>query len=138
MTTITLLIITALLWGSAPILEKVGVGKTDPLTAVTIRSFAITIALLISLTISGKIKDVFTTDIKAVIIFSISGLMAGLFGMWTYLSALKLGETSKVVPIAATYPLVTAILSVLILKEGVTAPRIIGTILIISGVWFVK
>ncbi len=138
MTTGVLLLLTVLLWGSAPILEKIGVGRVDPLTAVTIRSFAITIILLIILTFTGRIKGLFTTDMKSIAIFAISGLMAGLIGMWTYLSALRLGATSKVVPIAATYPLVTAILSVIILKEGVTLLRLIGTLFIIIGVWLVR
>jgi len=65
-------------------------------------------------------------------------MMAGLLGMWTYYTALKMEATSKIVPIAACYPLVTAFLSVLILKEGVTFQRIIGTALIVSGIWLVK
>ena len=46
--------------------------------------------------------------------------------------------TSKIVPIAACYPLVTALLSVLVLKEGVTLSRVVGTALIVSGIWLVK
>jgi uncharacterized membrane protein len=45
---------------------------------------------------------------------------------------------SKIVPIAACYPLVTAMFSVLILKEGVTIQRVIGTTLIVAGIWLVK
>lgn len=138
MTPIALLIITAVLWGSSPILEKVGLGKTDPLTAVTIRSFAITLILLVFLTLTGRMRDIFEIDMKSLAIFTVSGFLAGLLGMWTYFGALKLGATSKVVPIAATYPLVTAVLSILILKEGVTIPRLFGTILIILGVWLVR
>ena len=138
MTMTMLLLLTALLWGSSPILEKIGLGRVDPLTAVTIRSLAITIILLGFLALTGKIKDLFNIDPKSLIIFSISGFLAGFLGMWTYFGALKLGATSKIVPIAATYPLVTAILSIIILKEGVTLFRIIGTVFIILGVWLVK
>lgn len=138
MTTVILLLLTALLWGSSPILEKIGLVKVDPLTAVTIRSLAITVILLIFLMATGKMKEVFTVDAKSVVIFVVSGFMAGLLGMWTYFGALKLGAASKIVPIAATYPLVTAVLSVIILKEGVTLVRLLGTILIIAGVWLVR
>jgi transporter family protein len=75
---------------------------------------------------------------KSIIIFGTSGMMAGLLGMWTYYEALKMEATSKIVPIAACYPLVTAFLSFLILKEGVTLPRVIGTALIVGGIWLVK
>lgn len=135
---ILLLIITAFLWGSTPVLEKIGLGKTDPLTGVTIRSIAVTIALLIYITFAGKIKELFQTDPKTLVIFSLTGIMAGLLGMLTYFFALKKGATSQIVPIAAAYPLITAILSVLILREHVTPLRIAGTILIIVGIWFVQ
>jgi transporter family protein len=138
MVTILLLIITAILWGTSPILEKIGLGRTDPLTAVTVRSIAVTVALILFLTLTGRMKEILHLDTKTIAIFSISGLIAGLLGMLTYFGALRMAPTSKVVPIAATYPLVTAILSVLILKEGVTVLRLIGTILIIVGIWFVK
>jgi len=138
MTTALLLILTAILWGSSPILEKIGLGRIDPLTAVTVRSFAISIILILFLTATGKIRELLTLEPKTIMIFSLSGLLAGLLGMWTYFGALKLGATSKIVPIAAAYPLVTAILSILILKEGVTIVRLAGTILIVMGIWLVK
>ncbi|GAG05750.1 unnamed protein product, partial [marine sediment metagenome] len=85
-----------------------------------------------------RIKDVFRVDAKTIIIFSATGLLAGLLGMVTYFYALKKGATSQIVPIAAAYPLVSAVLSVIILKESVTPLRILGTILIVTGIWFVR
>ncbi|MFH1753003.1 MAG: EamA family transporter [Candidatus Omnitrophota bacterium] len=138
MTSVLLLLATAVLWGSSPILEKIGLAKTDPLTAISIRSLAITVILLLFLTFTGRIKDLFVIDAKSLSIFILSGFLAGFLGMWTYFGALKMGATSKIVPIAATYPLVTAILSIIILKEGVTLFRVIGTVMIIIGVWLVR
>jgi uncharacterized membrane protein len=43
-----------------------------------------------------------------------------------------------VVPITATYPLITALLSWAILQESLTIPRMIGTAFIVLGVWLVK
>jgi transporter family protein len=77
-------------------------------------------------------------DGKGFLLFGTSGLMAGLLGMWTYYTALRMEATSKIVPIAASYPLVTALLSILVLREGMTLPRVIGTALIVVGIWFVK
>jgi len=135
---ILLLIVTAFLWGTTPVLEKIGLGSIDPLTGVTIRSIAVTVALVIYLVLAGKMRQVFQADFKTWAIFSITGLMAGLLGMLTYFIALKRGATSQIVPIAAAYPLVTAILSVLILGGHVTFLRLIGTILIVAGIWFVR
>lgn len=133
-----LLVITALLWGATPIIEKMGLARVDPLIGVTVRSFIVTIGLLILTFLLGKGKELSSLDSKSLLLFGLSGLMAGLLGMWTYYSALKIGATSKIVPIAASYPLITAFLSVLILREGVTLSRIIGTTLIVTGIWLVK
>ena len=133
-----LLILTAILWGATPILEKAGLAKVTPLTAVTIRSIAVCTVLIFYLAITGKLREAVSVDLRTIVIFSISGILAGLIGMMTYFAALKSGATSEAVPIAATYPLVTAILSVLILGEQMTPIRVMGTILIVAGVWLVK
>ena len=135
---ILLLIITALLWGFTPIIEKIGLTKVDPLIGVTIRSAIVTVGLFILTFLLGKGRALMEVDGKSFLLFSTSGMMAGLVGMWTYYTALKMEATSKIVPIAASYPLVTALLSILILREGVTLPRVIGTALIVIGIWFVK
>lgn len=135
---VLLLIVTTLLWGLTPILEKIGLAKVDPLIGVTIRSAIVTAGLFLLTFLLGKGRALMELDGKSILLFGASGMMAGLFGMWTYYGALKMEATSKIVPIAACYPLVTAFLSVLVLKEGVTLPRIIGTALIVSGVWLVK
>jgi len=58
--------------------------------------------------------------------------------MLTYYSALKLDLSSRVVPLAATYPLVTSLWAYLFLGESLTPQRIIGTILIVVGILLVK
>jgi transporter family protein len=133
-----LLIATTLLWGSTPILEKIGLAKVDPLIGVTVRSAIVTAGLFLIIFLMGKGRELIELDGKSVLLFGASGVIAGLLGMWTYYGALKLEATSKIVPIAACYPLVTALLSILVLKEGVTFQRVIGTMLIVSGIWLVK
>jgi transporter family protein len=135
---IVLLVITAVLWGITPIMEKKGLQTASPLVGLVFRNFTVSFILLMMILFMGKAKEVLTTSPKAVILFGLSGIIAGLLAMLTYFSALKLGATSQIVPIAATYPLVAAIISVLVLGEQVTFIRIIGTILIIIGIWLVK
>jgi transporter family protein len=135
---ILLLVVTTLLWGSTPILEKTGLAKVDPLIGVTIRSAVVTAGLFLLTFLLGKGRALIELDGKSILLFGASGMMAGLLGMWTYYGALKMEATSKIVPIAVCYPLVTALLSVLVLKEGVTLHRVIGTSLIVSGIWLVK
>lgn len=132
------LLITALLWGSSPIIEKIGLASTDPILGIAIRSFTVSSLVIIILLFTGKINMLLSLDFKTVVIFAASGIMAGLLGIWAYFHALKLGATSKVVPIAATYPMVTAVLAICLLKEEISISKAIGTILIIFGIWLVK
>ena len=135
---IFLLVVTALLWGATPILEKIGLIKVDPVVGITIRSAVATVGLLILTLLLGRGRALIEVDGKGFLLFGASGVLAGALGMWAYYAALKMEATSKIVPISASYPLVTALLTVLILREGVTLPRVIGTALIVIGIWFVK
>jgi len=133
-----LLFITALLWGASPIIEKIGLTSTDPILGIAVRSFTVSSLLIIFLLLSGKIHSLFSLSFKSTALFACSGIMAGLLGMWCYFSALKLGATSKVVPIAATYPMVTAVLAITLLKEEFSLSKVIGTLLIVIGILLVK
>ncbi len=133
-----LLVITLLLWGTTPILEKVGLREVDPLTGVLIRSLSITVILLVIYIAKGRMHEVTGVGLKNFALFTASGVMAGLLGMWTYFHVLKGGATSGIVPIAAAYPLVTALLGIFILKEEVTVQRLVGILLTIIGIVLVK
>lgn len=135
-----LIMLSVLFWGVTPVVEKTGFSQaeTDPFIALTIRSLAIFFGLLVLIVGMGKTQALIETNPRVIFFFTLSGLLAGLLGTWTYLTALKMGDASRVVPITATYPLVTAFLSFLILKEDFSLSRILGTILIVMGVWLLK
>jgi transporter family protein len=135
---ILLLVLTAILWGITPIMEKKGLQNTSPLVGLVFRNFTVSFILILAILFMNKTKEVFTTSSRDMILFGLSGIIAGLLAMVTYFSALKLGATSQIVPIAATYPLITAIISILLLGEQLTFIRIIGIVLIIIGIWLVK
>ena len=135
---IFMLIITMLLWGTTPLFEKIGLRYTEPLMGVFIRSLAITVILFIIYLFSGRLNELAKVPPLGYALFSASGIMAGLIAMWTYFYLLKAGMASKIVPIAAAYPLITAILSMAILKEEVNIQRIAGIILTIIGVVLIK
>jgi bacterial/archaeal transporter family protein len=133
-----LLIITMLLWGTTPILEKIGLREVDPLTGVLVRSLTITIILLVIYICTGRISELPHIGLKNASLFAASGILAGLVAMWTYFYVLKTGMTSKIVPIAASYPLVTALLGMFFLGEAMTVQRMIGILLTILGIVLVK
>ena len=132
------ILLTIICWGSAPILEKYGLRDIDPFSAVFVRSTAILFMLVVVFLLSGRMNVLWRTPPKTILVFTVSGFLAGLAGMWTYFKALKMAPSSKIVPLVAIYPLMTAVLSVFILKEEFSWPRILGTVLIVTGVLLVK
>ncbi len=67
---------------------------------------------------------------------SLYGIAAGFLGTLGYIFfilATRSGKVSIVVPLTATYPVITFLLGVLILKEQVQIHHILGMILAIAG-----
>ena len=83
----------------------------------------------------AQIKSV---DIKTMGILILAGVLASFVAQISFYHGLKLGEVSRVVPISGTYHVVAFILGILIFKEAITVQKIIGVLLVVSGVWFLK
>lgn len=129
---------TTIFWGGAAIFDKLALGKTAPFTGLMVRQFILTAILLILGLGTGRLANITALDWRTTFLFGLSGICGGALGLWTYYHALRLGGASLVVPISATYPLITVFLSWLILQEGLTLSRVIGTVFIVIGVWLVK
>ena len=137
--TYTLIFLTVLFWGGTAIIDKIALREATPLAGLVIRSIAVVLSLIIfSFFARGLFSEAFKLSPKTVVLFCLSGIFAGLLGMLTYYSALKDMPSSIVVPLCSTYPLVTAILGMLVLKEGFSLPKLFGVALIVIGIWFVK
>ncbi|MCK5567894.1 MAG: EamA family transporter [Actinomycetia bacterium] len=57
-----------------------------------------------------------------------------MIGHFAYYYALRLGETSKVVPIATAYSLITVLAAAIFLSEKITLIKGAGIVLILGGV----
>ena len=130
----SLALLTALLWGCAPMFDKLGLAKATPLAALSIRTIVVAVVLGVFVLASGGWREFQGLDSRSVMYIVLGGLAAGLLGQYVYYHALKLGEAGRVVPISATYPLVAAFLAALFLKEPVTPGKILGAVLIVLGV----
>lgn len=64
---------------------------------------------------------------------AISGLCASSGLVFLFL-ALQHADAGKVVPITAAYPVLTAIIAAVALREKLTALRIVGTLLVVAGI----
>jgi transporter family protein len=135
---ITFLVLTTFFWGVAAIFDKLALGKVAPFSGMLVRQFILIGIMLLVAVSSGRLGSLWALDGRSIFFFGLSGICGGIAGLWTYYHALRLGGASLVVPITATYPLVTAILSCALLQEGFTFRRFLGTALIVFGVWLVK
>jgi len=133
-----MVILTVILWGVAPIFDKAALRGATPLDGTIIRGMVVGLIMIFVALFAGKFKAIAAMPTKSLIYFALSGLVAGSLGVFTYFKALELAPSSKIIPLAATYPLVTALLSVLFLGETLTFSRIIGIALICTGIFLVK
>ena len=126
--------LTILFWGITPIIEKIGLKSVEPLLALFIRTFSALIAIFLILLLSSSFNTSSLT-FKNVGILSISGILGGFLGMFTYFSLLKAKNASQIVPLTSTYPLVATFLAIIFLKEELTLFKILGTIFIVVGIY---
>ena len=128
-------LLAALLWGSAPVLEKLGLVKISPLAGLAIRTITITIILVVIALFTDMAKEIVRVDSRSLFFLVVSGIIAGLLGMLAYFKALKCWEASRVVPIVGAYPLFAFLFALLFLGEKLTLQKALGVLLVVGGVF---
>ncbi|MBZ0220714.1 MAG: EamA family transporter [Candidatus Methylomirabilis sp.] len=132
-------VLAALVWGLAPAFEKIGLkGPIDPFLGVFIRTIPIAAIVVAGVFFMGRMGEVANVDLRSALFLAAGGVLAGLLGQFAFYSALKAGEASVVVPVAATYPLVALFVSVLFLGEAFTLQKLAGIALVVGGVVLLK
>ncbi|PMP69169.1 MAG: hypothetical protein C0190_00345 [Thermodesulfobacterium geofontis] len=127
-------LLTVLFWGVSPVIEKIGLRSVEPLIALFIRTLAALIGISVALLLNPSI-NFSTLNFKNVGILSLSGIIAGFFGMLTYFSLLKVKQASQIVPLTSTYPLVATLFAILFLKEEFNIYKILGTTFVVVGIY---
>ncbi|TDA25838.1 MAG: hypothetical protein DSO01_06800 [Archaeoglobi archaeon] len=125
-----LALISAFLWGIAPILDKYALQEVPIYPAIVIRAFGGFLAILAISFVLGQTEFKLSAGI---LLLLISGAISGAFGMIFYFEALKSIGASRAVPITAIYPMFTAVLSFLLLSEAISARVLLGIAMIILG-----
>jgi len=126
--------LTAFLWGLAPVFDKIGLDKASPIVALTIRTLVMTIGIGTFSLASGTWRDVLALESRSFLFLVLAAVSAGLIGQLVYYYALKTGEPGKVVPLVATYPLISLLISVIYLREPISTGKVAGAVLIVLGV----
>ncbi|KJJ85985.1 membrane protein containing DUF6, transmembrane [Candidatus Omnitrophus magneticus] len=133
-----LAVLAALIWGIVPVLEKIGMAKISPFTALFYRCVGVFIGAFLLLIFIIRPEDIKAADTKAIALLILSGFLASVVATIAFYHALKAGDISKVVPIGAAYPLVSFILGIAILHEQFTLIKVAGVVLITCGIWLLK
>ncbi|QER41772.1 EamA family transporter [Thermodesulfobacterium sp. TA1] len=132
--TLILWLITIILWGICPIIEKIGLKNVDPLMALFVRTLVALIGLSLAVFLTGTFKPE-VLNFKNIAVLSLSGILGGFLGMLTYFTLLKSQKASQIVPLTSVYPLIATFFSVIFLKEEIHLNKIIAVFLIVSGVF---
>lgn len=129
-----LLFLSVLLWGTTPLFEKLALRGASPLAVLLVRTAFIATSVAGVAAATGQLGQVLRMDARTLLFTLLSGLTGGVLGLTVYFYALQRGQASVVVPLTSTYPLVTVVLSVLVLGERVTATNALGAAFIVAGV----
>jgi len=129
----------AFIWGCAPILEKLGLAKAPVFAGLFFRSMGVVIGTGLLLVFKfGVIKESLVSPLQGWGLLIAGGFLASILGQICFYHALKDGEASLVVPLAASYPLIAFMLGTIFLGEKITLAKLSGMLLVVLGVFFLK
>lgn len=118
--------------GITSILAKCGIRKTDSDVATAIRTIVVLIFSWLLVLVTGTWSDLSRVDGKTFLFLVLSGLTTG--ASWLcYFHALQKGDINKVVPIDKSSTVLTILLALIFLQEGLTLPKAACVILIGAG-----
>lgn len=118
--------------GITSILAKCGIKKTDSDVATAIRTIVVLLFSWFMVLITGTWSGIMLVDGKTLLFLLLSGFATG--ASWLcYFHALQKGDINKVVPIDKSSTVLTILLALIFLKEGLTWAKAISVILIGVG-----
>ena len=133
-----LALLTALIWGFVPFLEKVGLSSVHPTAAYLIRSSGVFLGVVIVVAFTPHASSLGKVGVKSITLLVLAGILAGFVAQIVFYKALKLGEISRIIPIVNCSPLFTFLLGWLFLGEEVTVSKAIGILLVLGGLFLLR
>jgi transporter family protein len=125
-------LLSAAFAAATALLAKVGVAHVDSNLAMALRtSVVVVFAWSIALAL-GKHGELHTLDRRTLLFLVLSGLATGLSWL-CYFRALQLGPASRVAPLDKLSVPLVMIFAWLLLGEKLTAPAVLGGLLITAG-----
>jgi len=125
-------LLSAVFAAATALLAKVGVAHVDSNLATAVRTTVVVIFAWGIAPALGKHNELRTLDRRTLLFLTLSGLATGL--SWIcYFRALQLGPASRVAPLDKLSVPLVMIFAWLMLGEKLTAPALIGGLLITAG-----
>lgn len=119
--------------GVTSILAKCGIRKTDSTVATAVRTIVILIFSWVIVGIVGSADEVSSIDVRTLIFLILSGAATG--ASWLcYFKALQEGDINKVVPIDKSSTVLTILLALILLQEGISLPKAVAVVMIATGI----
>lgn len=120
--------------GITAVLAKCGIRQTDSTVATALRTCVVLVMAWVMVPVSGQWAGVQTITGKSMLFLVLSGLCTG--ASWLcYFRALQIGDINRVVPVDKTSTVLTILLALIFLGEGVTPVKVAAMVLILTGTW---
>ncbi len=119
--------------GITSILAKCGIRKADSTAATAIRTFVILIFSWLIAGAAGSLDQIGSISGRTLLFLVLSGAATG--ASWLcYFRALQLGDINKVVPVDKSSTVLTIILALIFLGEGVSFQKALAVVAIAAGI----
>lgn len=118
--------------GITAILAKCGIRKTDSNVATAIRTVIVLLFSWLMVLITGTGGQIRQMDGRTLLFLVLSGLATGVSWL-CYFRALQKGDINKVVPIDKSSTVLTVLLALIFLQEGISGVKILSVLLIGGG-----
>lgn len=125
-------IVSSFFAGITSILAKCGIKKADSNVATAIRTVVVLVFSWFMVLMTGTWDGIMQIDGRTLLFLILSGLATG--ASWLcYFRVLQNGNINKVVPIDKSSTILSILLALIFLHEGVTLAKIVSVVLIGSG-----
>ncbi len=120
--------------GVTSILAKCGIRKTDSTVATAVRTTVILFFSWLIVWIVGSGNQMGSIDGRTLLFLVLSGAATG--ASWLcYFRALQLGNINQVVPIDKSSTILTIVLALIFLQEGISLPKFVAVLAIAAGIF---
>ncbi|MCX5784451.1 MAG: EamA family transporter [Elusimicrobia bacterium] len=139
LSTIIFLVLAIIAWGSGAFLDKMTLRYVDASGAFYIRTLFMLILFIPFLAWKYiPARYALLNSNKLASVYILSSVVVTMGGVFFYLKAMSGGEASKIVPLSSTYPFITFALAMFFLGENFTLNKLMGTLLISGGIYFIS